>query len=230
MPIHVEEWLLPHVEWLILKRVWRYQDLPGRLQSADELKSLKDYGWLESRCRGSIQWTADCDLDEWIKAEEKEPETDLEVRLSAKAVRRVDALALLDAEGRELWRDFLGLPLHDGQDGAGAGKGAAKNRKVGTKRKRTTELTERDKEILRTYSECELNAAATGRQLAISRKYVSRVVKKSKARYAKAGAPTRSAHAQQTLPTAKRGEPAVSEQAGTSDKGIGRRLRVKQKF
>lgn len=100
----------------------------------------------------------------------------------------------------------------------------------GPKRKRTTALTKRDREILTTYSDCDRNAAEAGRRLKIPRQYVWDVVQKSKALFAKAGSAARSVSSRRALPTTNRGEPAVSEQAGTSDKGVGRRLRVKRKF
>ncbi|MBI1826919.1 MAG: hypothetical protein HY287_15915 [Planctomycetes bacterium] len=110
--------------------------------------------------------------------------------------------------------------------GGGGGEGTGKG---GAKRKRTAELTDRDKEILKEYSNCHRNAAEAARQLNITRQYVWDVVEKSKARYAKLSAPGRSVQTQ-ALPKTDRGGAAISSEPGASDKGLGRKQRVKQKF
>lgn len=109
--------------------------------------------------------------------------------------------------------------------------GAPQSKKpTGSTRSRKTRLTDRDKEILEAYSDCGRNAEAAAKQLGISKQYVSRVVAKSKARYAKSGTSGRSIQAHQSLPTNDAGDAGLSVQAGASDKGVGRRLRVKKRF
>lgn len=100
----------------------------------------------------------------------------------------------------------------------------------GPPRPRKTRFTERQKEVLETYSDCGRDAAAAGRKLGTSKQYVSEVVKKSHQKFKQGHGSRRSVEANQKLPANRDGVESVSEGRGASDKGTGRKLRVKRKF
>lgn len=91
-------------------------------------------------------------------------------------------------------------------------------------------LTPRQKEVLKTYSDCGRDAAAAARQLGVKRQYVSAVVKITACKLKPERGSRRSVGVDQKLPADRNGVESVSEERGPSDKGTGRKLRVKRKF
>lgn len=108
-----------------------------------------------------------------------------------------------------------------------AGRSAGAKR---PKRKRTTRLTPRENEILKTISECGGDGGEAARQLNISRQRVNAVVQKSKRVYRQANSrATRSVHADQMLPTDESGQSVVTTGRGKSDRGSGRKTRMRSR-
>ncbi len=107
-----EERLIPLIQLLLQRRVWQFSDLPRELKAVQSLRDLKNFRWIESRFYVPgyrVDWTFDCDLENWFRAANEETAT-LEIRVSGEAVRRLDDLSLLKKEERERFNDALSQP------------------------------------------------------------------------------------------------------------------------
>lgn len=110
---------------------------------------------------------------------------------------------------------------------AGGGKSKPSKKPV---EHRQAELTKREKEVLKTYSDCGRSFVEAGKELGVTKQYVEKVVKNSRRKLKSKRATQGCSGANQKLPAGRDGEELVSEERGASDKGTGRKLRVKRKF